>query len=144
MTPLTDVIGHNQSVATDHSRALEYCMDEKTSYVEHVLGFMFKDGFARRFEELGSPLGDLDIWYKNAQVYVAVTAHRTPQDSERIRLATLIEAIRLEAMVPPIFGEQYEFDVAPYEFSEDVLAYKMGVIEAVLRQEASSPSVLDM
>lgn len=117
---------------------------DKVEYVERVLGFRFEQGFAHRFEELGSPQGDLDVWYKNAQVFEAVGALLAPKEQERISLTVLIEAIRFEAMHPPVPGDDYDFDLSSYEFSEDVLAYKADVIEAVLRQEASSPSVLDV
>lgn len=118
-------------------------MDKKITFVERILGFRFEHGFAYRFEELGSPEGDLDVWFKNAQVYERATRVREPQGHERISLTVLIEAIRFEAMFPPVPGEQYDFDLSSYDFSEDVLAYKADVVEAVLRQEASSPSVLD-
>jgi hypothetical protein len=117
-------------------------MDERIVYVERVLGFLYQQGFASKFEEIGSPSDDLEVWYKNAQVYQSVTQARLPRDSERVRLVTLIEAIRFEAMCPPVPGEPREFDVSAYEFSEDILAYKADVVEAVLRQEASCPSVL--
>jgi len=117
---------------------------DKIEYVERVLGFRFEQGFARRFEEVGSPQGDLDVWYKNAQVFEAVAGRRTLQERERISLTVLIEAIRFEAMHPPLPGDEYDFDLSSYDFSEDVLAYRSDVIEAVLRQEASSPSVLDV
>lgn len=117
---------------------------DRVEYVERVLGFRFERGFAHRFEEIGSPQGDLDVWYKNAQVFEAVAGLRAPQERERISLTVLIEAIRFEAMHPPVPGEDYDFDLASHEFSEDILAYKDAVIEAVLRQEASSPSVLDL
>ncbi len=117
---------------------------DKVQYVERVLGFRFKDGFALHFEEVGSPLGDLDIWYKNAQVYETITHLRVPQGQERISLTVLIEALRFEAMHPPVPGDDYNFDLSAYSFSEDILAYKNDAIEMVLRQEASSPSVLDV
>ena len=117
---------------------------DKVQYVERVLGFRFKNGFARHFEEVGSPQGDLDVWCKNAQAYEAVTGSRTPRGQERISLTVLIEAIRFEAMHPPVPGDDYDFDLSAYAFSEDILAYKADAIEIVLRQEASSPSVLDV
>jgi len=116
---------------------------DKIQYVERVLGFRFSDGFARHFEEVGSPQGDLDVWYKNAQVYEAVTGSRTLQAQDRISLTVLIEAIRFDAAHPPVPGDDYDFDLSAYEFSEDVLAFKADAIEVVLRQEASSPSVFD-
>lgn len=118
-------------------------MNEKISYVERVLGFRFKEGFAHRFEEVGSSPDDLDVWYKNAQVYESVARSRAPQAPERIGLSVLIEAIRFEAMFPPLPGEQHNFDLSSYEFSEDILLYKADVIDVVLRQESASSSTLD-
>jgi hypothetical protein len=118
-------------------------MKEKISYVERVLGFRFTEGFARRFAEVGSSPDDLDIWYKNAQVYELVARSRAPRESERIALTVLIEAIRFEAAFPPLPGERHEFDLAAYEFAEDVLAFKAAVVEEVVRQEAVSPSFFD-
>jgi hypothetical protein len=120
--------------------AVKDLMDEKISYVERVLGFRFKEGFAQQFAEVGSSPEDLDIWYKNAQVYESAARLRAPRESERIPLTVLIEAIRFEAAFPPLPGEPHDFDLASYEFSENVLEYKPRVIEAVLRQEAASPS----
>lgn len=117
--------------------------DTRVAYVDQVLGFMFDDSsFAARFAELGEPRGDLVIWYRNAQVYAAVTHARKPREAERVRLATMIEAIRLEAMsfYPPLPGEVLKFDLSCYEFSEDILSYKQNVTNIVLRQEHESPS----
>ncbi len=117
-------------------------MSAKIGYIERALAFRFErqGGFARHFEGVGSPPDDLDIWFKNAQVYEELSCERAPRESERIALLTMIEAIRFDAMVPPPPGEPYEFDVSAYGFAEDVLAYRSRVIEVVLRQEAASPS----
>jgi hypothetical protein len=117
-------------------------MNPKVQYVERVLGFVYEQGFARKFEEVGSPDDDLDVWYRNAQVYEKVTCERPLQGESRHRLVTLIESIRLEAMSPPLLGEPHEFDLSAYEFSEDVLSYKEAVVHEVLRQEAERPSFL--
>jgi hypothetical protein len=117
-------------------------MDPKVLYVERVLGFVYEQGFAQKFAEAGSPLEDLDVFYRNAQVFEKVTIKRSLGDQARHRLVTLIESIRLEAMVPPLPGEQYEFDVSAYEFSEDVLSFKEAVINEVLQQEAQRASML--
>lgn len=119
-------------------------MEERIAYVDRVLGFRFKHSFARRFAEVGSPLGDLDVWHKNAQVYQSVTDARPPREADRNALLTLIEAVRFEAMCPPPPGGTIEFDVSAYQFSEDILSYKAEVVGVVLRQEAASPSVLDV
>ena len=117
-------------------------MDAKVQYVERILGFVYEQGFAQKFEELGSPPEDLVVWYRNAQVFEKVTRSRSLGNEARHRLVTLIESIRLEAMVAPLPGEKYEFDVSAYEFSEDVLSYKEAVINEVLHQEAQGVSVL--
>jgi len=117
--------------------------DSRVAYVDRVLGFMFENTtFAVRFAELGEARGDLVVWYRNAEVYDAVTRGRKPREAERIRLATMIESIRLDAMAfyPPLPGETIEFDLSCYEFSEDVLSYKEEVVSMVLRQERESPS----
>jgi hypothetical protein len=111
-------------------------VDPRIRYVEDTIGFRFEQGFARRYEEVGSPVEDLEIWYRNALVYAKVTKNRPPRDSQRLRLVILIEAIRFEATHPPFPDEPGEFDISSYEFSEDVLSYKSAVIEEVLRQEA--------
>jgi hypothetical protein len=111
-------------------------MDSRILYVEETIAFRFEHGFARKFQEVGSPIDDLVIWYRNALVYSKVTRDRPPEDSQRFRLVVLIEAIRFEAIHPPLPDEPREFDVSSYEFSEDVLSYKSAVIEEVLRQEA--------
>jgi len=126
--PLTDSLGN---------------MDPRISYVENVLGFMFEHGLAPQFEVNGSPMGDLEVWHRNAVVYQQVTRERPVAESQRVRLVTLIEAVRFEAMWPPPFDEPAEFDVSVYEFSEDVLAYKLRIIEEVLLQEAESASAID-
>ena len=118
-------------------------MDPRISYVEETLGFMFGEGFARKFEQLGSPQGDLEFWYRNAMVYRTVTAERPIAAEQRVRLVTLIEVIRFEAMGGALPGEPIEFDVSVYEFSEDLLLYKQQVIEEVLCQENESPSTID-
>jgi hypothetical protein len=111
-------------------------MDPRVRYVDETLGFRFEQGFAQKYKEVGSPVEDLEIWYRNALVYSKVTQGRPPPDSQRVRLVVLIEAIRFEAKYPPLPGEPYEFDVSSYEFSEDVLSYKSAIIDEVLRQEA--------
>lgn len=117
-------------------------VEEKIRYVERVLGFLYAQGFARKFEEVGAPPEDLEVWYRNAQVYEEVTRIRRPRSEERVRLVTLIESVRIEAMVPPLPGESHDFDVSVYEFSEDVLVYKQDVVDEILRQEARNPSTL--
>jgi hypothetical protein len=111
-------------------------MDSRILYAEETIGFRFEHGFEQKFQEVCSPLDDLVIWYRNALVSSEVTRDRPPEDSQRFRLVVLIEAIRFEAMHPPLPDEPREFDVSSYEFSEDVLSYKSAVIEEVLRQEA--------
>jgi hypothetical protein len=118
-------------------------MVSRISFVDEVLGFMFEQGFARKFEEVGSPENDLELWYRNAVTYSKVTSERPVPDLQRVSLVTLIEAIRFEAMCPPPFGEPLEFELSAYEFSEDILVYKSRVIEEVLRQEAKSRSTID-
>ena len=118
-------------------------MIDRVAYVDEVLGFMFEGStFSARFEELGRPEPYLEIWYRNAMVYAAVTRARQPREAERIRLATMIESIRLETMFlyPPLPGEEMEFDLTCYEFSEDVLSFKGAVVEMIIRQERASPS----
>jgi hypothetical protein len=118
-------------------------MDSRIRFVEETLGFMFEEGFARKFEQLGSPQGDLEFWYRNAKVYRTLVAERPIPNEQRVRLVTLIEAIRFEAMCGALPGEPIDFDVSAYEFSEDILTYKQQIIEAVLRQEEESPSTID-
>ncbi len=117
--------------------------DPRISYVEETLGFMFEHGFARKFEELGSPINDLEFWYRNATVYRKVTSERPILEHQRARLVTLIEAVRFDAMCPPPFGEPIEFDLSAYEFSEDLLAYKDRVVAEVLLQESECRSAID-
>ena len=70
-------------------------MSDRVSYVDDVLGFSFEKGtFRERFEELGCPEPDLEIWYRNALVYSTITQNRRPREAERIRLLTMIEAVR--------------------------------------------------
>ncbi|MEO7494072.1 MAG: hypothetical protein ABIT83_21465 [Massilia sp.] len=118
-------------------------MDPRIIHIEKVLGFMFEHGCARKFEELGSPDAAIKFWHRNAIVYEKVTAMRPIADSQRIRLVTLIEAIRFEAMHPRPFGEPAEFNPDPYEFSEDLLQYKVHVISMVVDQESVSYSSID-
>jgi hypothetical protein len=118
-------------------------MSDRVSYVDDVLGFSFEKGtFRERFEELGCPEPDLEIWYRNALVYSTITQNRRPREAERIRLLTMIEAVRLQAMsfYPPLPGEEMEFDLTSYEFSEDVLLFKQEVVDMILGQERRSPS----
>jgi hypothetical protein len=118
-------------------------MDPRINYVQEVLGFMFKDGFERKFEEVGSPSNDLEFWYRNALVFRKVTAMHPVPEMQKVNLVTLIEAIRFEAMLPPPFGEPIDLELSEYEFSEDVMACKKAVIDEVLRQEAGSRSTID-
>lgn len=115
-------------------------MDARIRYVEEILGFLFEEGFALKFEQLGSPQNDLEFWYRNAKVYQAVTDERAVPAEQRRTLVTLIEAIRFDAMCGALPDEPIEFDVSAYEFSEDILAYKQRVIDEVLQQEQASPS----
>lgn len=108
-------------------------MKDRINFVDEILGFMFEQGFARKFEEVGSPPNDLEVWFRNAQVFRIVTTERAISDEQRIRLLTLIEAIRLDAMCGALPGEPLEFNLTAYEFSEDLLLYKERVIEEVLR-----------
>jgi hypothetical protein len=96
-------------------------MDHRIAFVEEVLGFMFEEGFARKFEQLGSPSNDLEFWYRNAEVFQAITGENSVSHEQRMRLVTLIEAIRFNAMCGALPGKPIEFDVSAYEFSEDVL-----------------------
>ena len=118
-------------------------MDTRIAYVEQTFGFLFEQGFARKFEELGSPTNDLEFWYRNAVVYRTVTAERPVPELQRKQLLTLIEAIRFDAMWPPPFGRPIEFDLSAYEFSEDLLAYKDRVVAEVLQQESHERSSID-
>jgi len=118
-------------------------MDSRIHYVEETLGFMFEEGFAKKFEQLGSPQGDLEFWYRNAKVYRTITAQRPVTAEQRRRLVTFIEAIRLDAMCGALPDEEVEFDVSVYEFSEDLLIFKRQIIEEVLNQEKDSPSTID-
>lgn len=112
-------------------------------YVEENLGFMFEEGFAKKFEQLGSPQGDLEFWYRNAKVYSTITALRPIATEQRIRLVTFIEAIRFDAMFGALPDEPIEFDVSVYEFSEDLLVFKQLIIDEVLNQEKDSRSTID-
>jgi hypothetical protein len=47
-------------------------------------------------------------------------------------------------MCPPPPGEAIEFDVSAYLLSEGIVSYKAEVVGTVLRQEAVSPSILDV
>ncbi|MDH0865088.1 hypothetical protein [Mitsuaria sp. GD03876] len=118
-------------------------MKDRINFVDEILGFMFEQGFARKFEEVGSPPNDLDVWFRNAQVFRTVTTERMISNEQRIRLLVLIEAIRLDAMYGALPGEPQEFDLTAYEFSEDLLLYKERVIEEVLRQESVRSSKID-
>jgi hypothetical protein len=117
--------------------------DPRVSYVEETFGFMFESGFARKFEELGSPVNDLEFWYRSATVYRKVTSERPILENQRARLVTLIEAVRFDAMRPPPFGEPIVFDLSAYEFSEDLLAYKDRVVAEVLLQESEIRATID-
>jgi hypothetical protein len=122
-------------------------MDPRVRFVDEILGFIFDHGFARKFEEVGSPANDLEFWYRNAMVFKTVTDERPIPDQQRTRLVTLIEAVRLDAMSGPISAgepmDAADFDLSAYEFSEDLLLYKQRVVDEVLRQEALSPSTID-
>ena len=110
-------------------------MIECIKFIDEILGFVFELGFARKFEEVGSPPNDLEMWFRNALVFKLVTTERPISDEQRIRLLTLIEAVRFDSMCGALPGEPLEFDLSAYEFSEDVMLYKKRVIEEVLRQE---------
>jgi hypothetical protein len=114
-------------------------MPDRVRIVEAALGFIFEGGFTKKFEELGSPEEDLELWYRNALVYLAVTEGRPLAESQRRHLVTLIESSRFDAMFPPPFGEPVEFDLTGYDFSEDVLSYKEQVVAEVLKQEHKAP-----
>lgn len=118
-------------------------MDHRISFVEETLGFMFEEGFAQKFEQLGSPPNDLEFWYRNAKVFQNIMSKRPVATEQRVKLVTLIEAIRFDVMCGALPGEPIEFDVAAYEFSEDILVHKQQIIEQVLRQEEGSPSSID-
>jgi hypothetical protein len=118
-------------------------MDDRIRFVDDVLGFMFEQGFTRKFEEVGSPPNDLEMWFRNAQVFKMVTTERPIPDEQRVRLVTLIEAIRFDCMCGALPDEPLEFDLSAYEFSEDVLLYKHRVVEEVQRQESDSQSTVD-
>ena len=110
-------------------------LQKRISYVERILGFMFETSFTARLEELGFPEEDIEIWYRNAQLYSSITNQRSLQDDERVDLVTLIESARFHAMCSPASGERCEFDVSAYNFSEEVLSYKDLILSEVLRQE---------
>ncbi|WP_058086127.1 hypothetical protein [Aquabacterium parvum] len=118
-------------------------MDKRITYVDEVLGFMFPETFATKFAQLGSPQGDLEFWYRNALVYTSLVNSRPVAEEQRQRLLTMIEAIRFDAMCGAFPGEDLEFDLSAYEFSEDILSYKASAIEQVLAQESVSASNID-
>ena len=112
-------------------------MRDKIEYIDNVFRFEFDGKFKERFESVGSPLDQLDIWYKNAQVYEAAVNHRPIEDSQKTRLLTMIEAIRVVVMRPPLPGDPIDIDLEPYEFSEDLKAnYYQFVYDEILRQES--------
>ncbi len=118
-------------------------MNHRIGFVEEVLGFLFEEGFARKFEQLGSPPNDLEFWYRNAKVFQAITGESSIANDQRVRLVTLIEAIRFDATCGALPGEPIEFDVSAYDLSADLLAHKQKIIDLVLRQEEESPSSID-
>jgi hypothetical protein len=118
-------------------------MDKRITYIDEVLGFMFPETFATKFAQLGSPSGDLEFWYRNALVYSSLVSSRPIAGAQRQRLLTMIEAIRLDSMCGALPGEEIEFDLSAYEFSEDILEYKASAIEQVQAQESVSASHID-
>lgn len=120
-------------------------MDKRIKLVEEVFGYLYPEGFEGKFAELGYPDADLEFWYRNTLVYLSVTRERPLDGEDRMRLLTMIESARMEAMCPPPPGEKLEFDFSCYEFSEDIMLFKDAVVEEVLRQESKSlcPSFTD-
>ena len=118
-------------------------MDSRIDFVEATIDFRFQDGFRSKYLELGKPVDDLELWYRNAQVFVEMLrVHAFPQEV-RIDLLTLIETIRIHAqtLYPPVEGvEDLLFDTSSYKLPKEVESCKAQVISLVLAQEGASIS----
>ncbi len=119
-------------------------MDPRVDFVDDVLGWRFVDGFRAKYMELGEPIEDLEFWFRKAQVFLELGRGKPIPEVKKHDVLTLIESIRLDAqtLYPPMEGfEDLVFNTAPYQFSDEVEAYKAQVISLVLAQEGGSDEV---
>jgi len=119
-------------------------MDPRVDFVESVLGFRFENGFRSRYLALGEPIDDLELWFRNAQVFLALGRTQPISESSRHDLLTMIECIRLDAqtLYPPVEGlEDLVFNTSSYSFPKEVEACKLRAIALVLAQEDASSSI---
>jgi hypothetical protein len=118
-------------------------MDSRIDFVEATIDFRFQDGFRSKFLELGEPVDVLELWYRNAQVFVEMLrVYALPQEV-RSDLLTLIETIRIHAqtLYPPVKGiEDLLFETSSYQFPKDIESCKAQVISLVLAQEGANLS----
>ena len=119
-------------------------MDSRIDFVEATIDFRFQDGFRSKFLELGEPVDVLELWYRNAQVFVEMLrVYALPQEV-RSDLLTLIETIRIHAqtLYPPVKGiEDLLFETSSYQFPKDIESCKAQVFRLFSRRKARTSLV---
>jgi len=109
--------------------------EHRIEYVERVFGFWFRGNFRERVASMQCPDDDLELWYRNAQVFARVTLGHPTTDEDKARLLVMVESARFSAMVAAQRDERPEFDFSAYGFpSSFVRAWSALVIREVCAQ----------
>ncbi|MAZ66777.1 MAG: hypothetical protein CMF25_06670 [Kangiellaceae bacterium] len=98
-------------------------MNEKVEFVERVFDFVFEGGFQERFESLGFPEDDLQIWFLNARTFSKLIINQELTEDDKFNLLTLIEAARFEVECSASDHDaEPAFDFSGYQLSETFVA----------------------
>ena len=109
--------------------------EHRIEYVERVFGFWFRGNFRERVAAMPYPEDDLELWYRNAQVFARVTLGHPTSDEDKARLLVMVESARFAALNAAQREERAEFDFSGYGFpSSFVAAWSAPVIREVRAQ----------
>lgn len=113
--------------------------EHRIEYVERVFGFWFRGNFRERVATMQDPDEDLELWYRNAQVFARVTLGHPTTDEDKARLMVMVESARFSAMAAAQREERPQFDFSAYGFPPAfVAAWSAPVIREVRAQWRAS------
>jgi len=101
-------------------------IEEKAKYIDKVLGFYFDEPFLEGAKLFPSPEGEVESWFKFAQVFDNVCKNETIKDEEKEALQLLVEDATTEITSSQFLGEEpdteYELGVGydGYEIPKDL------------------------
>ena len=86
-------------------------MNDKISYIENVLHFVFEGEFSKTVKQFPSPESEIESWYKIASVYDQVSSCGHISDDENNSLFDLVEDDCTDIVASMLLNEEPEIDV---------------------------------